>query len=188
MVWMSLAIGAALSLRAIEPARFLYWRDFSTLWTIYGVTGTWAALSLVAYLGIAASRAALGADAWLGTDLAAALIAQASARRMRSSERGGTLVLGILPDFFRWVEAFVQQRVTSWAESLDDSRLVSAAARLDGKLKGIGGPATLAKRVEWRQAAADRLLAGPDMRDEARLDLVRLITAGYTTYLLRKMR
>jgi hypothetical protein len=79
MIWTSSAIGAVLTLRAVEPARFLFWRDFSKLWTMIGVLGTWAALALVAYLGIAVSRAALGPEAWLGTDLAAGLVAQTSA-------------------------------------------------------------------------------------------------------------
>jgi hypothetical protein len=118
--------------------------------------------------------------------LAAGVAAQAALRRGKPAGRGSTLALGALTDFQAWVDGFVGFRIREWANGLDDTKLLAAAAVMDDKTKGLGRRASITQRAAWRDGRASELAQGGSTHDEARLDLVNMVAAGYSTYSLRK--
>lgn len=188
MAWVVAGVTVAMLLRALDPARCAHWWDFSRTWAAIGVGSTAALLTLVTLLGVWARSAVEpqgSLPVWL-QQILAGLLAHAALRRMKSSDRGGTLVLGVLPDVNKWVDFFVRVKVVAWADDLDDQRLVAAAARLDNKLKGKPTEATFDARVARRELLVGRLAMEGQVREQARLDLIDTIETGYSAYGLRR--
>jgi hypothetical protein len=183
------AVAAGMTIRAIKPERLSHWWDFSRLASVLGICSTFALLFLVSWLGISAAGVLSGGrELSLAQEVAAALTAQASLRRAGSSSRGETLALGLIPDVHRWIDHFVRLRISKWAEAMSDQDLVSAAARLDDKSKGIPTRSSLEQRAAWREQSVAQLREEGSRRDEARQDLIRLVITGYSTYAMRRQR
>lgn len=182
-------VAAGLTLRAMKPERLTHWWDYSRAAALIGTACTFGLLFLVSWLGVSAADLLSGrSELSLGQQITAALASQASLRRMRSSGRGETLALGLIPDVHKWVDHFVRLKIGARASEMTDDQLVAAAARLDPKLKGIPTRASLEQRTDWRVKTAARLDQPGLERDEARQELVDLITTGYSTYALRRPR
>jgi hypothetical protein len=182
-------VSAALTMIwSTPPARWLHWIDFSKVWMLVGLFGTFALLCLISAVGsgLVTFSSKHAADVSILQQLAAGVAAQAALRRGKPTGRGSTLALGILPEFQAWVDGFVADRIRKWAEGLDDDSLLAAAAAMDSKSRGLGTRASISQRASWRDARASELAQRGSMHAEARLDLINMIKTGYGTYLLRK--
>jgi hypothetical protein len=183
----ALVVATLLTLRAISPRDARYWLSFSTIWGALALVGTFAVLAAVSALGIAGQRSLTGHSGW-ASDLTAAAVIHAAARRTRpgTATAGSSLLLGVLPSVYGWVDEHVGAAIEVWSLSLADTALVDVAARLDNRTSGGVRDVPFATRVKHRERLTAVLAAGRAPADEARMQLQFMISDSYRQYRLPK--
>ncbi len=179
-----ITLSIALTCRSVEFTRLHTWWSFSKVGTVSSLAAIFIAFSAVSVAAILVARGATGTDLSLSGASTAMVSAQAAARRMRSRDRGGTLVLGLVSWLLDATDTWVIDRIERRCLKMSDDELLNASDRADARTFESLKTSKAIKSVATLRAARDRVLRhrSEHQRAAARAVLSRRVAEPWMRY------
>lgn len=179
-----ISLSVALTCRSVEFNRTYTWWAFSKAGTLVSLAAIFVAFSAVSVAAILVARGATGMDLSLAGASSAMVSAQAAARRMRSCDRGGTLVLGLISLLLEATDAWVVDRIEQRCLNMSDEELLNASDRADARTFESLKTSKAIKSVAALRAAHDSVLRhnSEHKRAAARAVLSRRVAEPWMRY------